>query len=290
MGTRIEISTAVYIGGVYMDKLISQELYIDAFQSRTILRLGRLCTALRHCYDELNNHYRFLSLDAEPNTRHFYPVPLPVEGSDSVPSLEYLGKLTHGGQCVPVVHAGRDDQLAEDERPYAIYHAKMANADGEQVDVVVKFTARYNGTAHRLLESAQLAPKLRYFAHLVSGHYMVVMDFIDYPPLSDKPKQENYLGICLRVGEAVKLLHERNLVFGDLRPQNIVLDPNNGMGPLLIDFDVCGTHGVDRYPASWNTRKHHPEVLRNGIMVKEHDIFLLHDLRKVLEEYTLDTA
>ena len=254
------------------------------------MRLGRLCMALRHCYSEINDHYRFLSLDADPSTRHFYPVPLPVEGSEPVPSLEYMGKLTHGGQCVPVVQRGRGDKIAEDERPFAIYRAKMPDAEGERVDVVVKFTTRYNDVAHKLLGEAHLAPKLRYFAPLVSGHYMVVMDFIDHPPLSDRPKQDNYLDICQRVGEAVELLHKHDLVFGDLRPQNIILDPANGNRPLLIDFDFTGTHGVDRYPASWNTKKHHPEVRRNGIMAKEHDIFLLNDLKKVLEDHSTDTA
>ncbi|KAL5520795.1 hypothetical protein ACEPAF_2798 [Sanghuangporus sanghuang] len=281
MGTRIEISTAVYIGGLYADKLISQELYIDAFQSRTILRLGRIAMALRHCYGELDDHYRFLDLEADPTTRHLYPDPLPVEGSGPVPILEYMGKLTHGGQRIPVVQGDRSDKEAERERPYAIYRAKMVDLDG-RVDVVVKFTARYNEAAHRLLERAELAPKLRYFARLVSSHYMVVMDYIDSPPLSDSLKQKNYLDICERVGEAMQLLHNKKLVFGDLRPQNIVLDAKKR--PLLIDFDFTGTHGVDRYPASWDTKEHHPGVRRHGIMYKEHDDFLLEKLRRLLRD------
>ena len=164
----------------------------------------------------------------------------------------------------------------------------MQDAGGERVNVVVKFTTRYDDAAHKLLGEARLAPKLRYFARLVSGHYMVVMDFIDHPPLSDRPKQDNYLDICQRVGEAVELLHKHNLVFGDLRPQNIILDPANENSPLLIDFDFTGTHGVDRYPASWTTKKHHPEVRRNGIMVKEHDTFLLDDMKELLRRYYLD--
>ncbi|KAL5514693.1 hypothetical protein ACEPAG_2009 [Sanghuangporus baumii] len=266
MGTRIEISTAVYIGGLYADKLISQELYIDAFQSRTILRLGRIAMALRHCYGELDDHYRFLALGADPTTRHLYPDPLPVEGSGPVPILEYMGKLTHGGQCIPVVKGDRSDKEAERERPYAIYRAKMDDLDG-RVDVVVKFTARYNETAHRLLEEAELAPKLRYFARLVSGHCMVVMDYVDSPPLSDSPKQENFLDICERVGEAIQLLHNKKLVFGDLRPQNIVLDAKKRA--LLIDFDFTGTHGVDRYPASWDTKEHHPDARSHLLFLPE---------------------
>ncbi|KAL5520789.1 hypothetical protein ACEPAF_2792 [Sanghuangporus sanghuang] len=286
-GTRIEISTAVYIGGVYADKLISQELYIDAFQANTILRLGRIAMALRHCYNELNDHYRFLDLKADPTARHLYPDPLPAEGSAKVPTLEYTGKLTHGGLCIPVVQKDRSDTLAEDERPYGRYRAKMVDLD-DRVDVVVKFTARYNEAAHRLLEEVELAPKLHYFARLVSGHCMVVMDYIDSPPLSDSLKQKNYLDICERVGEAMQLLHNKKLVFGDLRPQNIVLDAEKR--PLLIDFDFTGTHGVDRYPASWDTKEHHPDVRRHGIMYKEHDDFLLEKLKRLLRDRFSDSG
>ncbi|KAL5497854.1 hypothetical protein ACEPAH_2785 [Sanghuangporus vaninii] len=258
MGTRIEISTAVYIGGLYADKLISQELYIDAFQSRTILRLGRIATALRHCYGELDDHYRFLDLEADPTTRHLYPDLLPVEGSGPVPILVYMGKLTHGGQRIPVVQGDRSDKGAERERPYATYRAKMVDLDG-RVDFVVKFTARYNEAAHRLLEGAELAHKLRYFTRL-----------------------KNYLDICERVGEAMQLLHNKELVFGDLRSQNIVLDAKKR--PLLIDFDFTGTHGVDRYPASWDTKEHHPDVRRHDVMYKEHDDFLLDKLKRLLRD------
>ncbi|KAL5514697.1 hypothetical protein ACEPAG_2013 [Sanghuangporus baumii] len=285
MGTRIEISTAMYIGGLYADKLISQELYIDAFQANTILRLGRIAIALRHCYNELNDHYKSLDLRADPTIRHLYPDPLPIEGSGRLPTLEYMGKLSHGGLCIPVIQQDRRDTLSEDERPYGRYRAKMVDLDG-RVDVVVKFAARYNEAAHRLLEEAKLAPKLHYFARLVSGHCMVVMDYIDSPPLSDSLKQENYLEICERVGEAVVLLHEKNLVFGDLRPQNIVLDTKRR--PLLIDFDFTGVHGVDRYPASWDTQEYHPDVRRHGIMYKEHDDFLLNKLRRLLRDRYMD--
>lgn len=279
MGTRIEISTAIYIGGVYADKLIAQELYIDAFQANSVLRLGRMCRALRLCYNDLKEYYRTLNVKATPTTRHLYPNPLPAEGYDPVPALTYLCKLSHGGICIPVIQEGSNEQ-EDTERPYAIYRAKMTNSDGE-LDVVVKFTATYNEKAHQLLVTKQLAPRLHYFARLVGGHCMVVTDYVVSLPLSDCPEQKNYLDVLKRVESAVQVLHGENLVFGDLRPQNIVLHPEEGA--MLIDFDLAGMHGVDRYPATFDTSRYSKDVHRNGIMDKEHDIFMIAELRKILE-------
>ncbi|EGN96498.1 hypothetical protein SERLA73DRAFT_186261 [Serpula lacrymans var. lacrymans S7.3] len=278
-GSRVEISTAMFIGGVYMDKLISQDLYIDAFQAKMVLHVGRMCQALRLCYNDLKEYYRALDLKAAPTTGHLYPSPLPARDYDTIPALKYMCKLSHGGQCIQVMQEERREE-ADAERPYAIYRAKMIDSDGE-ADVVVKFTARYNKAAHKLLETEQLAPRLRYFARLISDHCMVVTDYVESLPLSDCPKQKNYLDILDRVERAVQLLHRGDLVFGDLRPQNIVLHPNEGA--MLIDFDFAGTHGVDRYPASFDTSRHHRDVRRHGIMDKEHDIFMISELRKILE-------
>ena len=68
---------------------------------------------------------------------------------------------------------------------------------------------------------------------------MVVTDYVDSAPLSDCPKQENHLGILSQVKKVLKLLHGNDLVFGDLRPENIVLDAHGGA--KLIDFDFVGT-------------------------------------------------
>ena len=150
------------------------------------------------------------------------------------------------------------------------------------MDVVVKFATRYNADAHRLLHGQGLAPALCYFARLVGDFYMAVTDYVDSDPLSDCPKQENHLGIFSQVEKALKLLHGDNLVFGDLRPENIVLDAHGGA--KLIDFDFVGTHGVDRYPASFNTTFHPEGVYRHGIMDKKHDIAMLCKLQKFLKE------
>ena len=46
------------------------------------------------------------------------------------------------------------------------------------------------------------------------------------------------------VRRAIALLHAENLVFGDLRTPNVLVDD----GVKLTDYDWCGVDGVDRYP------------------------------------------
>ena len=46
-------------------------------------------------------------------------------------------------------------------------------------EVIVKFTARYNEVAHRLLADADLAPKLHFCERVIGNLYMVVMDRVD---------------------------------------------------------------------------------------------------------------
>ncbi|EJC97353.1 uncharacterized protein FOMMEDRAFT_163794 [Fomitiporia mediterranea MF3/22] len=68
---------------------------------------------------------------------------------------------------------------------------------------------------------------------------MVIMDYVEgtslyftQEELRDREKIYN------DVERAVKLLHEQDLVFGDLRVQNIVSRPDGGA--MLIDFDWYG--------------------------------------------------
>ena len=157
MGTCLETWTAVFIDGVFVDKLFSQEFYLDAFQAKSVLRLGRICSALKHCYDEVKRHYRSINVEAEPTDEHQYPRPLPVEGSGAVPKLKYIGKLSHSGKCIPVVQEEDSEPEAVRERPYAIYRAKLVEKDGE-VDIVIKFATRYNADALRLLHGQGLHP------------------------------------------------------------------------------------------------------------------------------------
>jgi serine/threonine protein kinase len=74
------------------------------------------------------------------------------------------------------------------------------------------------------------------------------------------------------------LLHENNIVFGDLRDPNILYDASKNL-VVLVDFDWAGKDGESRYSAALNLSNAWPEeVLPYGIMYKAHDVWQLNRL------------
>lgn len=71
---------------------------------------------------------------------------------------------------------------------------------------------------------------------------------------------------------AVEVMHAKNFVHGDLRPQNIPVVDNK---VCLLDFDWAGNEGTARYPKVLNIRTAywHSDVSPGGIITKEHDLF-----------------
>ena len=152
----------------------------------------------------------------------------------------------------------------------------------EEVDVVVKFTVRYHERAHRILAEGQLAPALHFCIPLIGDMYMVIMDYVEgMPPFDHRVSGDRRQGVYNDMQRALNLLHEKNLVFGDLRAPNVIV--KTGGGTMLIDFDWVGEHQVDRYPASWNNDgRWAPGVKRRGLMDKAHDAYMLENLQRDL--------
>lgn len=78
------------------------------------------------------------------------------------------------------------------------------------------------------------------------------------------------------VREALDILHEADLVFGDLRRPNVLVvpDANGKPGGRLVDFDWCGKVGDDRYPAGLNQSegmKWATGTAKRSFISKEHD-------------------
>ena len=78
---------------------------------------------------------------------------------------------------------------------------------------------------------------------------MIVMDYVDGTTLSNNVLSAvNYE----QLQRAIDRLHAQSLVFGDLRPQNIILSKATGR-VMLVDFDFCGLD-VARYSFDLNTQ------------------------------------
>ena len=172
------------------------------------------------------------------------------------------------------------DRLAVDDPGKAVY---KAFAKEMNLTVTVKFTAKYNQDAHRRLAEVGLAPKLWFCERIadVGGLYVVVMDYVEHPPYSGLDDitslRSDYPGVIHSLRRAVQLLHEDDLVFGDLRKPNIlVCGKGSDASVMLVDFDWCGKEGEARYPSdillqgrsSW-----HDGVERGGLIKRKHDAY-----------------
>lgn len=64
-----------------------------------------------------------------------------------------------------------------------------------------------------------------------------------------------------QVEEALGILHATNIVFGDLRHPNIMINKDERV--LFIDFDWCGMHEEDTYPVSLNDFRDPANIIIN---------------------------
>jgi serine/threonine protein kinase len=172
--------------------------------------------------------------------------------------------------------------LSDESR--AVYLAKVRGKD-----VVVKFASTYCVNAHNLFGEKGLAPNIIYDGTnrpRYGGLSMIVMEYVKGDTLTQflqsSPSQERLDAITNSVTTATELLHAADLVFGDLRTPNILVDEDGHV--KLIDFDWCGVHGKHRYPF----------IVGNGIewakgvgplalMYKQHDLFMLEGLKEHIQ-------
>ncbi|EKM48369.1 uncharacterized protein PHACADRAFT_109055 [Phanerochaete carnosa HHB-10118-sp] len=172
--------------------------------------------------------------------------------------------------------------------------AASSSATASQIEVLVKFTDRYNSRAHRLLASADLAPHLYSCSLVCGGLYMVVMALLpgqSMEYLVQIQKKVVPRSVFEDVDAAIRMLHTESIVFGDLRQPNVMCVPESraesGSGAterlrgMLVDFDWAGADGEGRYPATVDTRRFAAGVDRNGAMRKEHGLEMLARLSAV---------
>lgn len=118
---------------------------------------------------------------------------------------------------------------------------------------------------------------------------MVVMgrvkNAVPWSESSHSPLSRNLISSQLQ--QAVTLLHSNNLVHGDLRDVNVLIEQDGQETAqsrlFLIDFDWCGVGGVHRYPHFMN----HVQIVwpqgagDNQIMETRHDTEMMRRLLDV---------
>jgi len=150
--------------------------------------------------------------------------------------------------------------------------------DGRKI--VVKFTEVYNEEAHSLLAARGLAPRLLSCDRSrFSDFVMIVMDYVDGKQFFDRYPDATPPGVLDEVSKALEILHENNLVFGDLRSPNVLVTDQHHV--QLVDFDWCGRAGEEKYPADINLVDiEWPEgVVPGGLLMVKNDDELFRRLK-----------
>ena len=272
---RLEISTAVCVGPVYVSKLLVLDLSLGFHASNNVIRLARTFKALSRCRADLRKYYDGVNNLFPPKLSCLYPNPTSVDPSIQLPELVYQKALSRAGEPTSaLVDLGNTTT--------AIY---VATLSGTSQEVVVKFTARYNEEAHRLLAKSQLAPDLHFCGRVVGNLYMVVMDHVDGKSIWQLQEEGTPVPAVVseKAEEALKLLHARDIVFADLRDPNIMYVASKGSGQgsvMLVDFDWPAKDGEGRYPVLINPNNTwSDDVSPYGVMRKSHDLWQLDRLK-----------
>ena len=132
-----------------------------------------------------------------------------------------------------------------------------------------------------MLAAKKLAPKLHYCERIIGDLYMVVMDRVDGKSIWQLEVEGTPIPAVVleKVQEAVDLLHENDIVFGDLWDPNILYVADEDC-VMLVDFDWPAKDEEGRYPAVLNPNNAWSEdVLPYGIMCESHDIWQLNRLK-----------
>ena len=280
-------------GAIFTDRFVSQRLtdyvYLGAvgmadFSSR-LYEIAKLLQVLKVCITELREFYSTLlpnpSRPASLASRRTGNRTAKANSQEEVmPSPHFVQFTSVDGKSVTLRYDGRLLPTCTNKAVFKAF-AQISDDGTSETPVVVKFTSRYGREGHELLQQSHellqegLAPKL-WFCEEVDdvGMYVVVMDFVA------GTSAEAPLPLAARetLEAAIALLHSKNLVFGDLREQNIILREGSDKA-MLIDFDWCGKVGRATYPLDisddlgW-----HKGVQCGGLIRPEHDNYMLQRL------------
>ncbi|KAJ2912741.1 hypothetical protein MD484_g7677, partial [Candolleomyces efflorescens] len=275
-GSRLQISIAAYVGAIFVSDLVTVDLSRGFHGSVTTTRLARIFQALSLCHQELKEYYAGIQPSPRSDSSWLYPHPITANGVP-LPLVKYDKYLGLDGLSTETV-----PDLGE--RSTAVYTGTLEK--GERV--LIKFTHRYNKVAHTLLADAGLAPQLHFVNPIVGNLLMIVMDYIpEAKPVWKLLDEGASLPpiILDKVESAVSLLHDRNIVFGDLRDGNILYyrDDVGEDRVILVDFDWAGVDNVDRYSATLNVHGGWAgDVCPYGVMKKKHDLWQIARLRTLI--------
>ena len=236
---------------------------LDSVLNEThIKQVARIFYNLRISLEKLKSYYENLKPTVNrPAPSRYFPYFTTYSDGDKVIQFEYVGFLENGLDCTTL-------------RARTCGHPAR--------DIVVKFVDQYGERAHHTLAEHELAPKLFYYGSPCldkepSYHHlsMAVMDYIDGDTLASAKKEKKLdektmQSVRSKVQRAIEVLHNCQLVFGDLRSPNVMITKTNEV--KLIDFNWAGEEGQARYPSLISSDiKWAAGVEALGVIKKDHD-------------------
>jgi len=253
-GPTIFCSGAVFHGSsVCVDPLSPAFHMLELRHDQTsMLQLAALMRAIRRCVPTLQKIYKDAVLTTGGKREFPYVTEVPSMDGTTTVKFQYVARL--------------GKKLA--------FECRTKNDEGSRL--LVKFSAwGYSKEAHQALANADLAPKLRAMKILPCGTTVAVMDFVEHVG-HDMSVWNVAWKEHLR--EAVRVLHERSLVHGDLRKLNLLFSTGGRL--RLVDFDFSGKENVARYPWALNTSNiQWPDgVAPRAFLKKAHDFELMERL------------
>ncbi|KAL5523395.1 hypothetical protein ACEPAF_1662 [Sanghuangporus sanghuang] len=257
MGPYINISGAVFAREFIVESFTGY-IFLGSGVSMNdrVIEVARIFRAISVALNELETEYNV------SETSNAALMPRPGFRDADAPKLQFVKRLFEDNE-----HNAK-----------AIFLAKL-----QEKDVLVKFTHRYNGEAHRALDSEGRAPTLHFVGDIVGGLKMVVMEYIDGETVQDLKGRNRLLPASAYEDfkRALELLHQQGFVHGDYRLPNLLVKDGRG---YVVDFDWCGKHSEARYPPTLNDFDGiawADGVARGSLMMKEHDCHLF---SKLLQE------
>ena len=204
-----------------------------------ITHVARTFYALKASLKKLDSYYESLhpSSNLPADSRYFPSITAYRPHSGGHVKFEYVGFLENTPDCITL-------------------RARTRTIPAQ--DIVVKFVDRYGQRAHQLLADEDLAPELLYYGSprfdddepSYQSISMVVMEYVDgdtFAVAKRKMSEESVKKVQSTVRHALDLLHSRGLVFGDLRPLNVMITKDGEV--KLIHFNWAGEDGQATYPS-----------------------------------------
>ncbi|PCH37282.1 hypothetical protein WOLCODRAFT_83821, partial [Wolfiporia cocos MD-104 SS10] len=266
MGPYLSISGAIWTTDIIVQPLISGLLWLGSpplISDIEIIRVAHVFGALKKGLKSLHDRYRSLDLPAGNILGRFFPLATSFTYSGKKVSFKYQDYIKSKSTSCLVFSAILDNKVI-----------------GNEQQVVVKFIEQYGKDAHELLEKEGLSPKLYYCSDIwhddlttnkgCGSRQMIVMEYVRGWAPMHADCTNHYKGLS----KAVKLLHDKGMVHGDLHRLNIIAtdDPN---APIL-DFDWAGMQGKVRYPLRLSKEVHWEPSVHDYMLIEyKHDDFML---------------